>query len=154
MEQVEHGIFIGDCVDSEFEGLGLSDVPLRDRSVWNSKPFLFLDLLWNFTFVLVSVFVLLMSVREKPSTPLRVWIGGYAFQCVIHVGFVYFDYQRWNSVVDFEVDDDDDYSVSMRQSRYFKLIIYCRVVKISSIIEFGCIMHCNPALFVILECCM
>ncbi|GMH28301.1 hypothetical protein Nepgr_030144 [Nepenthes gracilis] len=59
-----------------------------------SKPFMVLDVTWNLAFVLVSMFVLLWTVREKPSIPLRVWIGGYALQCLLHVGFVYFEYQR------------------------------------------------------------
>ncbi|KAL1822472.1 hypothetical protein ACET3Z_009250 [Daucus carota] len=114
MEEVEHRIFIGDCVDSQLEELGL-----RDISVWNSEPFLFLDLIWNFPFVVVSVFVLLFSIREKPSTPLRVWIGGYALLCLVHLGFVCFDYLTWNSV-DFEVNEDDGYSVSVCRNRLSK----------------------------------
>lgn len=59
-----------------------------------SKPFVVLDLIWNLGFVLVSFFVLLCTVKEKPSSPLRVWISGYALQCLFHVGLVYYDYRR------------------------------------------------------------
>ncbi|XP_052174074.1 E3 ubiquitin-protein ligase At1g12760-like [Diospyros lotus] len=61
-----------------------------------SKPFVVLDFVWNLAFVLVSVFVLLTTIREKPSTPLRVWIAGYSSLCLLHVGFVY---QRINHTV-------------------------------------------------------
>ena len=33
--------------------------------------------------------MLLTTFQERPSTPLRVWIGGYTLHCVLHVGFVY-----------------------------------------------------------------
>ncbi|KAL5546891.1 hypothetical protein UlMin_006578 [Ulmus minor] len=59
-----------------------------------SKPILVLDVVWNLAFVLVSVVVLLKTLKERPSTPLRVWICGYSFQCLLHVGFVCFDFRR------------------------------------------------------------
>ncbi|KAL3637085.1 hypothetical protein CASFOL_019384 [Castilleja foliolosa] len=67
-----------------------------------SRPFLFLDMIWNLAFVLVSVFVLLATITERPSTPLRLWVFGYALQCLLHVGFVWDEYQRRS------LDDDDD----------------------------------------------
>ncbi|KAG8372212.1 hypothetical protein BUALT_Bualt12G0043000 [Buddleja alternifolia] len=67
-----------------------------------SKPFLFLDMIWNLSFVIVSVSVLLTTIREKPITPLRLWIFGYALQCLLHVGFVWAEFQTQN------LDDDDD----------------------------------------------
>ncbi|CDP14337.1 unnamed protein product [Coffea canephora] len=54
-----------------------------------SRPFVILDLIWNLGFVLVAAFVLLTTVTERPTTPLRLWIGGYALQCLLHVGFVW-----------------------------------------------------------------
>ncbi|XP_042004298.1 E3 ubiquitin-protein ligase At4g11680-like [Salvia splendens] len=59
-----------------------------------SRPFLFLDMIWNLVFVVVSVLVLLVTLRERPSTPLRLWVSGYALQCLLHVGFVWDEYQR------------------------------------------------------------
>ncbi|GAB4851810.1 hypothetical protein Ancab_031209 [Ancistrocladus abbreviatus] len=59
-----------------------------------SKSLVILDVIWNLASVLLSLFVLLWTMGEKPSTPLRVWIGGYALQCFLHVGFVYFEYRR------------------------------------------------------------
>ncbi|XP_021901226.1 E3 ubiquitin-protein ligase At1g12760-like [Carica papaya] len=58
-----------------------------------SKPVVVLDLIWNMAFVVVSVVVLLSAFRERPSTPLRLWICGYALQCALHVGFVYLEYR-------------------------------------------------------------
>ncbi|CAA0812879.1 Zinc finger- C3HC4 type (RING finger) family protein [Striga hermonthica] len=58
-----------------------------------SRPFLFLDMIWNLAFVAVSIFVLLVTVRERPATPLRLWVIGYALQCLLHVGFVWDEYQ-------------------------------------------------------------
>ncbi|KAI3444258.1 hypothetical protein Pfo_000923 [Paulownia fortunei] len=70
-----------------------SAAPLS-RDCGYSRPFLFLDMIWNLAFVLVSVFVLLVTIQERPSTPLRLWICGYALQCLLHVGFVWDEYQR------------------------------------------------------------
>ncbi|XP_026426788.1 E3 ubiquitin protein ligase RIE1-like isoform X2 [Papaver somniferum] len=64
-----------------------------------SKPVVILDVIWNLAFVLVSSVVLSSTISENPSTPLRVWIVGYAIQCLFHVGFVYFEYQRRISIV-------------------------------------------------------
>ncbi|KAF9599344.1 hypothetical protein IFM89_036801 [Coptis chinensis] len=59
-----------------------------------SKPVVIVDVLWNLAFVLVSLILLFSTFQERPSTPLRLWIAGYAFQCVLHVAFVYFDHRR------------------------------------------------------------
>ncbi|XAR53176.1 hypothetical protein NMG60_11021614 [Bertholletia excelsa] len=59
-----------------------------------SKPIVFLDLLWNFSFVLVTASVLILSRHESPCLPLRVWILGYAFQCVFHMVCVFLEYRR------------------------------------------------------------
>ncbi|CAK9134451.1 unnamed protein product [Ilex paraguariensis] len=61
-----------------------------------SKPIVVLDLLWNFAFVFVSVAVLSLSGNENPSMPLRLWIVGYAFQCVLHMVCVRLEYKRRN----------------------------------------------------------
>ncbi|XP_010251799.1 PREDICTED: E3 ubiquitin-protein ligase At4g11680-like isoform X2 [Nelumbo nucifera] len=75
-----------------------AELQLEERQTdWGySKPVVFLDVIWNLAFVLVSVVVLSSTIKERPSTPLRVWIGGYALQCLLHVGFVYLEYQRRN----------------------------------------------------------
>ena len=38
--------------------------------------------------------VLFMSWDESPTMPLRLWIGGYAFQCVLHMVCVWVEYKR------------------------------------------------------------
>ncbi|PON80663.1 43kDa postsynaptic protein [Parasponia andersonii] len=95
-----HRIFLGDCAgrrsdvgdeEEEEEDGGRS---FSGEGCAYSKPILVLDVVWNLAFVLVSVVVLLSTFKEKPSTPLRVWIVGYSVQCVFHVGFVYFHYRR------------------------------------------------------------
>ncbi|KAM6574812.1 hypothetical protein CsatA_023139 [Cannabis sativa] len=59
-----------------------------------SKPVIALDVLWNATFVGIGIAVLWLSVNENPSVPLRLWIIGYALQCVFHMGCVAAEYRR------------------------------------------------------------
>ncbi|KAF3682693.1 E3 ubiquitin-protein ligase [Capsicum annuum] len=59
-----------------------------------SKPVVILDLLWNLAFVIVSVSVLILSLDESPSMPLRLWIIGYALQCLLHMVCVCVEYRR------------------------------------------------------------
>ncbi|KAF5186097.1 E3 ubiquitin-protein ligase family [Thalictrum thalictroides] len=61
-----------------------------------SKPVIVVDVLWNLAFVLVSLILLLSTLKERPSTPLRFWIAGYALQCLLHVGFVYLEHRTTN----------------------------------------------------------
>lgn len=65
------------------------------QSEWAySKPIIVLDILWNFVFVIVSIAILGFSSGEKPDVPLRLWIIGYNFQCLFHVGCVIAEYKR------------------------------------------------------------
>jgi len=59
-----------------------------------SKPVVILDILWNFVFIIAAGTVLILSRNESPSSPLRLWILGYALQCVLHVVCVCFEYRR------------------------------------------------------------
>ncbi|KAL8114208.1 E3 ubiquitin-protein ligase At4g11680-like [Apium graveolens] len=59
-----------------------------------SKPVVILDLIWNLAFVAVSTCVMIMSWNEAPEVPLRLWIVGYAVQCVIHMVCVCLEYKR------------------------------------------------------------
>ncbi|KAK6147810.1 hypothetical protein DH2020_018722 [Rehmannia glutinosa] len=93
-----------------------------------SRPFLFLDMIWNLAFVVVSVFVLLVTVKERPSTPLRLWVFGYALQCLLHVGFVWDEYQRRN------LDDDDD-DVGAGQNFHFRRVSSFSALSHKSIIK-------------------
>lgn len=67
----------------------------EQQSDWAySKPIIFLDLLWNLAFVIIAVVVLCSSTEEKPRVPLRLWIVGYALQCLLHVLCVVLEYRR------------------------------------------------------------
>ena len=68
-----------------------------------SKPVVVLDMMWNFAFVVVTAVVLVLSYRESPLMPLRLWIVGYALQCFLHMICVFIEYRRRRqSVVDGE----------------------------------------------------
>ncbi|XP_039065413.1 E3 ubiquitin protein ligase RIE1-like [Hibiscus syriacus] len=68
------------------------------RADWGySKPVVALDMLWNTAFVAVSVVMLICTADERPNTPIRVWICGYALQCLVHVVLVWLEYRRRNS---------------------------------------------------------
>ena len=59
-----------------------------------SKPVVILDIIWNFAFVAVAAGVLVLSRKENPGVPLRLWILGYGLQCVLHMVCVYVEYRR------------------------------------------------------------
>ncbi|KAK4848152.1 hypothetical protein QYF36_009818 [Acer negundo] len=59
-----------------------------------SKPIIVLDVLWNLAFVVIAVVVLGLSIEERPDVPLRLWIVGYALQCLFHVSCVFVEYKR------------------------------------------------------------
>ncbi|RZC61755.1 hypothetical protein C5167_023546 [Papaver somniferum] len=69
---------------------------LEERRIdWGySKPVVALDIAWNLAFTIVSVVFLGCTFDEKPNTPIRIWILGYAIQCVIHVVMVWSEYHR------------------------------------------------------------
>ncbi|KDP38117.1 hypothetical protein JCGZ_04760 [Jatropha curcas] len=68
------------------------------RADWGySKPVVALDMLWNTAFVVVSITMLILTADEKPNTPVRIWICGYALQCLVHVVLVWLEYRRRNS---------------------------------------------------------
>ncbi|KAL6577512.1 hypothetical protein OROMI_009840 [Orobanche minor] len=68
------------------------------RADWGySKPVIALDIMWNLAFVVVSVVMLICTAHEKPDVPIRVWVCGYALQCLVHVVLVWMEYNRRNS---------------------------------------------------------
>ncbi|CAL1381790.1 unnamed protein product [Linum trigynum] len=71
---------------------------LEERRVdWGySKPVVAVDMLWNIAFVLASFTMLMLTTKERPNTPIRVWICGYALQCLVHVVLVWLEYRRRN----------------------------------------------------------
>lgn len=65
------------------------------RADWGySKPVVALDMSWNMAFVVVSAAMLACTTSEHPTTPIRVWIVGYALQCLVHVLLVWLEYRR------------------------------------------------------------
>ncbi|EHA8589758.1 E3 ubiquitin protein ligase RIE1-like [Cocos nucifera] len=65
------------------------------RADWAySRPVVALDIAWNLAFVAVSVAVLGATIDEQPNTPVRLWIAGYALQCLVHVVLVWAEYRR------------------------------------------------------------
>ncbi|CAN1297243.1 E3 ubiquitin protein ligase RIE1 [Linum perenne] len=75
---------------------------LEERRVdWGySKPVVAVDMVWNIAFVMVSLTMLIVTSRERPNTPIRVWICGYALQCLIHVVLVWMEFRRRNGLRD------------------------------------------------------
>ncbi|KAJ8646448.1 hypothetical protein MRB53_008196 [Persea americana] len=80
-----------------------------------SRPVVFLDVIWNLAFVILTVAVLGSTARERPSTPLRVWNAVYAMQCLLHVGLVYLEYRR-RSRRRAEDEDEEEGLVESRSS--------------------------------------
>ncbi|RRT40847.1 hypothetical protein B296_00057378 [Ensete ventricosum] len=72
-----------------------------------SKPVVFLDILWNLAFVGVAFGVLILSRDETPSMPLRLWIVGYALQCVLHMVCVCIEYRRRHPLAGPLLDEEE-----------------------------------------------
>uniref|UniRef100_A0A0E0K506 RING-type E3 ubiquitin transferase n=1 Tax=Oryza punctata TaxID=4537 RepID=A0A0E0K506_ORYPU len=67
----------------------------RRRADWaHSRPVVALDIAWNVAFAAATAAVLVASTEENPVTPLRLWLVGYALQCLVHVGLVCSDSRR------------------------------------------------------------
>ncbi|KAL4621815.1 hypothetical protein ACB092_06G255400 [Castanea dentata] len=104
-----------------------------------SKPVLVLDMLWNFAFIGVGLVVLGLSVEERPTVPLRVWVVGYVVQCLFHMGCVIVECKKrrearlmglegseiWESGADLNLNssstsgsgtDGEDYGIENRQA--------------------------------------
>ncbi|KAI3744129.1 hypothetical protein L1987_57205 [Smallanthus sonchifolius] len=86
------------------------------REAWGySFPVVVIDTLWNLTFVVVALAMLLWFAREETNVKLRVWICGYSMQCVVHVVLLVLEYKRRISTApslissrwSFEDDGDD-----------------------------------------------
>ncbi|VVA94453.1 unnamed protein product [Arabis nemorensis] len=67
------------------------------RADWGySKPVVALDMLWNTAFVVAAIVMLLLSKDENPNVPIRIWICGYALQCLVHVVLVWVEFRKRN----------------------------------------------------------
>ena len=67
----------------------------EQQNEWvHSRPVVILDLLWNFSFILIGMSVLILSMKESPINPLRIWVMGYITQCGVHISCVWFEFRR------------------------------------------------------------
>ncbi|KAL6633587.1 hypothetical protein ACP70R_026258 [Stipagrostis hirtigluma subsp. patula] len=67
----------------------------RRRADWaHSRPVVALDIAWNVAFAAAAAAVLASSAEESPVKPLRLWLVGYAAQCLVHVALVCSDTRR------------------------------------------------------------
>nr|CAB3451010.1 unnamed protein product [Digitaria exilis]CAB3488796.1 unnamed protein product [Digitaria exilis] len=67
----------------------------RRRADWaHSRPVVALDIAWNVAFAAAAATVLASSAQERPVKPLRLWLIGYAAQCLVHVALVCADTRR------------------------------------------------------------
>ncbi|KAG2653817.1 hypothetical protein PVAP13_1NG414600 [Panicum virgatum] len=65
------------------------------RADWaHSRPVVALDIAWNVAFAAAAAAVLASSAQESPVRPLRLWLVGYAAQCLVHVALVCSDTRR------------------------------------------------------------
>ncbi|CAI9785489.1 unnamed protein product [Fraxinus pennsylvanica] len=99
------------------------------RADWGySKPVVALDMMWNLSFVIVSIVMLICTADENPTVPIRVWVCGYALQCLFHVFLVWIEYKKRNSRPrrngnrgteednDFENEEDESIGISNNYS--------------------------------------
>ena len=87
----------------------------KPQSDWTySRPVVVLDLQWNLTFVVVAAAVLVSNKDEDLSLPLRLWIMGYALQCLLHMLCVYVEYRcRYHQVQGELMEDGSGRSSSL-----------------------------------------
>ncbi|CAB4276189.1 unnamed protein product [Prunus armeniaca] len=71
-----------------------------------SRPIIVLDLLWNAGLLGIAIGVLWLSREESPLVPLRTWIVGYAFQCLVHMACVGVECMRRRRVGDVAVAEE------------------------------------------------
>ncbi|KAJ0099281.1 hypothetical protein Patl1_21053 [Pistacia atlantica] len=92
MEEEEAALNIGG--DSEERQWVISRTLSFPNKKKYGKAIMCLDVIWNLAFALVSAVVLVLARKERPSAPLRIWVSGYALQCLLHVGFLYLQRRR------------------------------------------------------------
>ncbi|XP_074309358.1 E3 ubiquitin protein ligase RIE1-like isoform X2 [Silene latifolia] len=59
-----------------------------------TKKVVTVETIFNTIIVAVSVLVLVFTAAESPNVPVRVWVGVYAVQCLVHVISIWFEYSR------------------------------------------------------------
>lgn len=105
------------------------------RADWGySKPVVALDMIWNLAFVIVSIVMLICTGDENPNVPIRVWVCGYALQCLVHVVLVWIEYKKRNSRrrrngssgagEDNDFENEEDESIGISNSYRLSLFIH------------------------------
>uniref|UniRef100_A0A803LQP9 RING-type E3 ubiquitin transferase n=1 Tax=Chenopodium quinoa TaxID=63459 RepID=A0A803LQP9_CHEQI len=74
-----------------------------------SSPVVALDAAWNSAFVLAASAALFLTWSDSLRLPLRVWIAGYALQCLLHVFCVCVEFRRRRRVRNAVEHGRDDY---------------------------------------------
>ncbi|KAG0450441.1 hypothetical protein HPP92_026761 [Vanilla planifolia] len=69
----------------------------------------------NLVFAVFSFSLLAATVCERPNVPLRVWIAGYALQCVSHAALVLSEYRRRCGVALREGGDEENGASLVRE---------------------------------------
>ncbi|KAH9299180.1 hypothetical protein KI387_030862, partial [Taxus chinensis] len=60
----------------------------------NTKTWIFLELLLILSQIVSAVVILMLSRHEKPISPLRLWIVGYAFGCCVSLPLLYWRFRH------------------------------------------------------------
>ena len=117
--------------------------PSTGRNRCFDDPLVALDLVWSIAVILVSCSVLLVTARERPSEPIRVWILGYALHCLVHVCFVCFEHgrrrpatrrgrDRW---VEIEAQEEEEALEESRLNRFARSLMVMRFTGIRSLTD-------------------
>ncbi|KAL8227751.1 hypothetical protein R6Q57_015335 [Mikania cordata] len=64
-----------------------------------SFPFVITSTLWNLSLVVVALAALIWTAREETDVKIRIWICGYAMQCVVHVVLLLSEYRKRNQTI-------------------------------------------------------
>lgn len=69
---------------------------LEERRIhWGySRPVVALDIVWNLAFAVAAAVTLASTTGERPNVLIRLWVSGYAVQCVVHATLVWVEYRR------------------------------------------------------------
>ncbi|ERN19196.1 E3 ubiquitin-protein ligase At4g11680 isoform X2 [Amborella trichopoda] len=63
----------------------------------NSKPWIWLELILVTAQIITITTILVISKNEKPVWPLRIWVTGYNFGCLLSLPMLYWRYRNSNS---------------------------------------------------------
>ncbi|KAK9716522.1 hypothetical protein RND81_06G239100 [Saponaria officinalis] len=95
---------------------------IEDRQVdWAySRPVVVLDAAWNTAFVAAAAAALFLTRGDSPKLPLRLWIVGYAVQCLVHVVCVCVEFRRRQRRRSLAVVDDVSEDLAEESSSFIR----------------------------------